>query len=111
MEKCACFPVNQIPENDEVFSVKLTGVAGGALLSPNRSSVQLRIHPNDSPLRFSLAVMAVSESVGVIALNLTRGQLTEDGPLIGSLDTQVCLFFLLQVHVQIDPSNMSDTET
>lgn len=84
--------MNQIPENDEVFSVKLTGVAGGALLSPNRSSVQLRIRPNDSPLRFSLAVMAVSESVGVIALNLTRGQLTEDGPLIGSLDTQVCLF-------------------
>ncbi|XP_037536594.1 adhesion G-protein coupled receptor V1 [Nematolebias whitei] len=80
---------DQIPENDEVFSVKLTGVAGGALLSPNRSSVQLRIRPNDSPLRFSLAVMAVSESVGVIALNLTRGQMTEDGPLIGSLDTQV----------------------
>lgn len=75
-----------------MFSVRLTGVAGGALLSPNRSSVQLRIRQNDSPLRFSLTVMAVSESAGVIALNVTRGQLTEDGPLIGSLGTQVCIF-------------------
>ncbi|XP_017272706.1 adhesion G-protein coupled receptor V1 [Kryptolebias marmoratus] len=86
---------DQIPENDEVFSVRLTGVAGGALLSPNGSSVQLRIHRNDSPLRFSLAVMAVSESAGVIALNVTRGQLTEDGPFIGSLDTQVSVDYTL----------------
>lgn len=33
--------------------------------------------------------MAVQESAGVIALNVTRGRLTEDGPLIGSIDTEV----------------------
>lgn len=81
--------VCQIPEDDEVFSVRLTGVAGGALLRPNASSIQLRIRRNDSPLRFSYSVMAVSESAGVIALNVTRGRLTEDGPLVGSVHTEV----------------------
>lgn len=81
--------VCQIPEDDEVFSVRLTGVAGGALLRPNASSVQLRIRRNDSPLRFSHSIMAVPESAGVIALNVTRGRLTEDGRLVGSVDTEV----------------------
>lgn len=85
---CGCL-LPQIPEDDEVFSVRLTGVAGGALLRPNASSVQLRIRRNDSPLRFSQSILAVPESAGVIALNLTRGRLTENGPLIGSADTEV----------------------
>ncbi|XP_065821533.1 adhesion G-protein coupled receptor V1 [Labrus bergylta] len=80
---------DQIPEDDEVFTVRLTSVAGGALLKPNASSVQLRIRRNDSPLRFSTSIMAVQESTGVIALNVTRGRLTEDGPLVGSVDTEV----------------------
>ncbi|KAM9393782.1 adhesion G-protein coupled receptor V1 [Pholidichthys leucotaenia] len=80
---------DQIPEDDEVFSVRLTGVAGGALLKPNGSSVPLRIRRNDSPLRFSQSVIAVPELAAVIALNVTRGRLTEDGPLIGSVDTEV----------------------
>ncbi|XP_051279685.1 adhesion G-protein coupled receptor V1 isoform X2 [Dicentrarchus labrax] len=86
---------DQIPEDDEVFSVRLTGVAGGALLRPNSSSVQLRIRRNDSPLRFSHAIMAVPESAGVIALNVTRGRLTEDGPLIGSVDTEVSVDYMV----------------
>lgn len=86
------FSANQIPEDDEVFSVRLTGVAGGALLRPNASSVQLRIRRNDSPLRFSNSLMVVQESSGVIALNVTRGQLTEDGPVVGSVDTKVIFF-------------------
>lgn len=89
---CFLFLVGQIPEDDEVFSVRLTAVAGGALLRPNASSVQLRIRRNDSPLRFSHSIMAVPESAGIIALNVTRGRLTEDGPLIGSVDTEVTFF-------------------
>uniref|UniRef100_A0A673CT09 Calx-beta domain-containing protein n=1 Tax=Sphaeramia orbicularis TaxID=375764 RepID=A0A673CT09_9TELE len=84
-----------IPEDDEVFSVKLTDVAGGALLRPNASSVQLRIQRNDSPLRFSHSIMAVPESAGVIALNVTRGRLTEDGPLVGSVDTEVSVIYMV----------------
>lgn len=75
-----------------MFSVRLTGVAGGALLRPNATSVRLRILRNDSPLRFSHTILSVLESVGVIALNVTRGRITDDGPLVGSFDTQV--FFL-----------------
>ncbi|XP_037634420.1 adhesion G-protein coupled receptor V1 isoform X2 [Sebastes umbrosus] len=86
---------DQIPEDDEVFSVRLTGVAGGALLSPNASSVQLRIRRNDSPLRFAQSIMAVPESAGVIALNVTRGRLTEDGPLVGSVDTEVSVDYMV----------------
>uniref|UniRef100_A0A4W6G945 Adhesion G-protein coupled receptor V1 n=1 Tax=Lates calcarifer TaxID=8187 RepID=A0A4W6G945_LATCA len=86
---------DQIPEDDEVFSVRLTGVAGGALLRPNASSVQLRIRRNDSPLRFSHSIMAVPESAGVISLNVTRGRLTEDGPLVGSVDTEVSVDYMV----------------
>ncbi|XP_040011455.1 adhesion G-protein coupled receptor V1 [Xiphias gladius] len=86
---------DQIPEDDEVFSVRLTGVAGGALLRPDASSVQLRIRRNDSPLRFSHSIMVVPESAGVIALNVTRGRLTEDGPLIGSVDTEVSVDYMV----------------
>ncbi|KAM6930325.1 adhesion G-protein coupled receptor V1 [Xenentodon cancila] len=86
---------DQIPEDDEVFTVRLTGVAGGALLRPNASSVQLRIRRNDSPLRFSHSILAVPESAAVIALNVTRGQLTEDGPLIGSVHTKVSIDYMV----------------
>ncbi|KAM8865111.1 adhesion G-protein coupled receptor V1 isoform 2-T2 [Synchiropus picturatus] len=80
---------DKIPEDDEVFTIRLTSVEGGALLRPNASSVQLRIKRNDSPVRFSHSVMVVPESAGVIILNLTRGQLAEDRPFIGSFDTEV----------------------
>ncbi|XP_060927102.1 adhesion G-protein coupled receptor V1 [Limanda limanda] len=86
---------DQIPEDDEVFSVRLTGVAGGALLRPNASSVQLRIRRNDSPLRFSHSIMAVPESAGVISINVTRGRLTEDGPLVGSVDSEVSVDYMV----------------
>ncbi|XP_041643632.1 adhesion G-protein coupled receptor V1 [Cheilinus undulatus] len=86
---------DQVPEDDEVFTVRLTGVAGGALLKPNASSVQLRIRRNDSPLRFSHSILAVQESAGVIALNVTRGRLTEDGPLVGSVNTEVSVDYIV----------------
>ena len=93
--------VCQIPEDDELFLVRLTGVAGGALLRPNASTVQLRIRDNDSPLRFSHSIMAVPESSGIIALNLTRGHLTENGPLIGSVDTEVLFYVSSYLFTQI----------
>uniref|UniRef100_A0A3Q3J0J5 Adhesion G-protein coupled receptor V1 n=1 Tax=Monopterus albus TaxID=43700 RepID=A0A3Q3J0J5_MONAL len=86
---------DQIPEDDEVFSVRLTSVAGGALLRPNASSVRMRIRRNDSPLRFTHSIIAVAESAGVVALNVTRGRLTEDGPVIGSVDTQVSVDYMV----------------
>lgn len=86
---------DQIPEDDEVFSVRLTDVAGGALLRPNASSVQLRIRRNDSPLRFSHTILTVPETAAVIALSVTRGQVTDDGPLVGSFDSQVSVDYMV----------------
>uniref|UniRef100_A0A667Y0L3 Adhesion G-protein coupled receptor V1 n=1 Tax=Myripristis murdjan TaxID=586833 RepID=A0A667Y0L3_9TELE len=86
---------DQIPEDDEVFSVRLTGAAGGALLSPNANSVQLRIRRNDSPLRFSQSILAVEETDGVVNLTVTRGRLTEGGPVVGSIDTEVSVDYMV----------------
>ncbi|XP_071260291.1 adhesion G-protein coupled receptor V1-like isoform X2 [Salvelinus alpinus] len=86
---------DQIPEDDEVFTVKLTGVAGGALLNPNGSSVELKIRRNDSPLRFSLSLVAVAENAGVISLTVTRGSLADHGRLVGSDDTEVSVDYVV----------------
>ncbi|KAL0979759.1 hypothetical protein UPYG_G00189270 [Umbra pygmaea] len=86
---------DQIPEDDEVFTVRLTGVAGGALLNPNSSSVELKIRRNDSPLRFSQSLVTVAETAKVFALNVTRGRLADDGRLVGSDDTAVSVDYLV----------------
>ncbi|KAG7268315.1 hypothetical protein CRUP_038330 [Coryphaenoides rupestris] len=84
-----------IPEDDEVFWVRLTAAEGGALLRPDASGVALRVRRNDSPLRFSQAALVVPETAGVVALTVTRGRLTEDGPLIGSDDTEVSVDYVV----------------
>ncbi|XP_055742122.1 adhesion G-protein coupled receptor V1 isoform X1 [Salvelinus fontinalis] len=86
---------DQIPEDDEVFTVRLTGVAGGAVLNPNGSSVELKIRRNDSPLRFSQSQMAVAETAGVISLIITRGLLADHGRLVGSDDTEVSVDYVV----------------
>uniref|UniRef100_A0A8C7IWM3 Adhesion G protein-coupled receptor V1 n=1 Tax=Oncorhynchus kisutch TaxID=8019 RepID=A0A8C7IWM3_ONCKI len=86
---------DQIPEDDEVFTVRLTGVAGGAVLNPNGSSVELKIRRNDSPLRFSQSQMAVAETAGFISLTITRGHLADHGRLVGSDDTEVSVDYVV----------------
>uniref|UniRef100_A0AAV2MS74 Staphylococcus aureus surface protein A n=1 Tax=Knipowitschia caucasica TaxID=637954 RepID=A0AAV2MS74_KNICA len=82
------------PEDDEVFMVTLTNVAGGALLGA-ANSVQLRILRNDSPLRFTQTFLTVPESAGVIALNVTRGQMSELDTLVGSFDSEVSIDYMV----------------
>ncbi|KTG04363.1 hypothetical protein cypCar_00003793 [Cyprinus carpio] len=83
---------NSLPEDDEIFTVRLTEAAGGALLNPNRSSVQIKISRNDAPIRFSKPTLVVPENIGVISLSITRGR-TEDGLLIGSDDRTVSVAY------------------
>ncbi|XP_053337317.1 adhesion G-protein coupled receptor V1 [Clarias gariepinus] len=83
---------DKVPEDDEVFTVQLTGVGGGALLNPNSTSVQIKISRNDAPVRFSQPSFAVSESAGVINLTVTRGR-TDGGFLIGSDDGEVSVMY------------------
>ncbi|XP_019908355.3 adhesion G-protein coupled receptor V1 isoform X2 [Esox lucius] len=86
---------DQIPEDDEVFSVRLTGVAGGAVLNPNCSSVELKIRRNDSPLRFSQSLLTVAENAGLISLTVTRGRLDDAGRPVGSDDTEVSVDYVV----------------
>lgn len=79
-----------MPEDDEYFTVRLAGVAGGALINPNRSSVQIRINRNDSPLRFAQTALVVSEETGMVNITVTRGR-GEDGRPVGSDDSEVSI--------------------
>lgn len=72
--------------------MRLTEAAGGALLNPNRSTVQIKISRNDAPVRFSKPTLVVPENIGVISLTVTRGR-TEDGLLIGSDDRTVSVAY------------------
>ncbi|KAK9974393.1 hypothetical protein ABG768_022494 [Culter alburnus] len=83
---------DKLPEDDETFTVRLTEAAGGALLNPNRSSVQIKISRNDAPIRFSKPTLVVPENIGVISLTVTRSR-TEDGLLIGSDDRTVSVAY------------------
>ncbi|XP_061116243.1 adhesion G-protein coupled receptor V1 [Conger conger] len=81
---------DKLPEDDEYFTVRLAGVAGGALINPNRSSIQIKINRNDSPLRFAQTTFVVSEETGVVNITVTRGR-DEDGRPIGSDDSEVSI--------------------
>ena len=70
------------------------GVAGGALINPNRSSVQIKINRNDSPLRFTQTTFVVSEETGVVNITVTRGH-GEDGQPIGSDDSEVSIDYMI----------------
>ncbi|XP_076853827.1 adhesion G-protein coupled receptor V1 [Brachyhypopomus gauderio] len=83
---------DKIPEDDEIFTVQLMEATGGALLNPNSSSVQIRILHNDAPVRFLQPSLAVSETVGVVNLTVTRGR-ADDGLLVGSDDGEVSIAY------------------
>ncbi|KAL2079820.1 hypothetical protein ACEWY4_025564 [Coilia grayii] len=85
---------DKIPEDDEMFTVQLMEVKGGALLNQNRSSISILIIRNDAPVRISHSYLAVPESVGVINITITRGR-TEDDQPIGSDDHEVSVTYMV----------------
>uniref|UniRef100_A0A4W3JB69 Adhesion G-protein coupled receptor V1 n=1 Tax=Callorhinchus milii TaxID=7868 RepID=A0A4W3JB69_CALMI len=74
---------DKIPENDEVFRVRLMSAEGGAEINSTQNTFQIKINKNDSPLRLSQAAYAVSEADGVITMSVIRGR-DRDGNVIGS---------------------------
>ncbi|KAI1900416.1 hypothetical protein AGOR_G00049720 [Albula goreensis] len=85
---------DQIPEDDEVFTVHLMSAVGGALIDSNRSSVQIKINRNDSPLRFAQTMLVVPEEAGAVNITVTRGR-NDEGRLIGSDDSQVSIDYII----------------
>uniref|UniRef100_A0A8C9WGZ3 Adhesion G-protein coupled receptor V1 n=1 Tax=Scleropages formosus TaxID=113540 RepID=A0A8C9WGZ3_SCLFO len=81
---------DQVPEDDEVFTIQLTSVHGGALLNPNRSSIQIKINRNDSPLRFAQSTLLVPEADFIVNITVTRGR-NEDNRQIGSDSTEISI--------------------
>ncbi|MBN3308256.1 GPR98 protein, partial [Amia calva] len=81
---------DQLPEDDEVFTVQLTSVEGGATINPNHSSIQIRINKNDSPIKFAQSLLLVPETAGIVTVTVTRGR-NEEYRLIGSDATEISI--------------------
>ena len=76
---------DDIPENSEQFTVRLTSVTGGEMLNSTDTEAMLTILENDSPIQFSQSEYSVLESAGTVTLTVTRG-LLEDGTQTGPTD-------------------------
>lgn len=75
---------DNLPEPDEVFTVVLTTPGGGATLASSSTEAIVTILANDTPLRWSQALVETSEGGGSVQLTILRGQL-EDGSNAGDL--------------------------
>ncbi|XP_056394317.1 adhesion G-protein coupled receptor V1 isoform X2 [Hyla sarda] len=79
---------DQIPENDENFTLRLTDVYGGAEINITKSTLQINIKKNDSPVRFSQNSYMVPETEDVIIIPVIRGKTYTD-IVVGSDDSEV----------------------
>ncbi|XP_075449203.1 adhesion G-protein coupled receptor V1 isoform X3 [Ascaphus truei] len=81
---------DQIPENDEIFTLKLTNVFGGAEINSTRSTIQINIRKNDSPVRFSQSSYIVLETADVITVPVIRGKNFSD-TIVGPDDSDISI--------------------
>uniref|UniRef100_A0A8C4S4U8 Adhesion G-protein coupled receptor V1 n=1 Tax=Erpetoichthys calabaricus TaxID=27687 RepID=A0A8C4S4U8_ERPCA len=86
---------DQVPEDDEIFTIQLTDVEGGAEINIIQSSIQIKINKNDSPIKFSQSFLAVQETAGNITIQVTRGR-DELGRLIGSDSEEVSIDYTIE---------------
>ncbi|XP_075693474.1 adhesion G-protein coupled receptor V1 [Rhinoderma darwinii] len=85
---------DQIPENDENFTLRLTDVYGGAEINTTKSTLQINIKKNDSPVRFSQSSYMVPETEDVIVIPVIRGKTLTD-IVVGSDDSEVSIKYRL----------------
>ncbi|XP_069819007.1 adhesion G-protein coupled receptor V1 isoform X3 [Dendropsophus ebraccatus] len=81
---------DQIPENDENFTLRLTDVYGGAEINTTKSTLQINIKKNDSPVRFSQSSYMVPETDSIITIPVIRGKTFTD-IVVGSDDAEVSI--------------------
>ena len=77
---------DDLPENDEVFTIRMSNPAGGATLASSGTESQLTVSANDSPIRFADAITQVDENAGAVVLTVYRGLLPNDIP-VGPLNS------------------------
>ena len=75
---------DDMPENEESFTISLSSPTGGAGLASSGTEAVITVEENDTPIRFSQAQYTVEEDAGSVVLTVTRGML-DDGTEIGNL--------------------------
>lgn len=81
-----------MPENDEVFLIQLKTVEGGAEINASRSSVEIIVKKNDSPVKFIQSVYLIPEDDHILTIPVIRGK-DGNGNLIGSDDSEVSVSY------------------
>ncbi|XP_054434571.1 adhesion G-protein coupled receptor V1 [Pteronotus mesoamericanus] len=85
---------DEIPENDEIFLIQLKSVEGGAEINTSRSSVEIIIKKNDSPVRFLQSLYLVPEEDHILIIPVVRGK-DDSGNLIGSDEYEVSISYVV----------------
>uniref|UniRef100_A0A8D0RUU6 Calx-beta domain-containing protein n=1 Tax=Sus scrofa TaxID=9823 RepID=A0A8D0RUU6_PIG len=85
---------DEVPEHDEIFLIQLKGVEGGAEINTSRSSVEIIIKKNDSPVRFLQSVYLVPEEDHILTIPVVRGK-DDNGNLIGSDEYEVSIIYVI----------------
>ncbi|KAM9694992.1 adhesion G-protein coupled receptor V1 [Trichechus inunguis] len=83
---------DEVPENDEMFLIQLKSIEGGAEINTSRSSVEIIIKKNDSPVRFTQSVFLVPEEDHILIIPVLRGK-DDSGNLIGSDEYEVLISY------------------
>ena len=78
---------DDIPESNEVFSVRLSSPTGGAVLANTDIVSMVMVLANDAPVRWAESVISVAEGVGNVTLVLTRG-IAADGTTLGDISVE-----------------------
>lgn len=78
---------DDIPEEEESFTISLNNPRGGAGLADTDTEAVITVEENDTPIRFSKAQYTVEEDAGSVVVTVTRGTL-QDGTEIGNLMTE-----------------------
>lgn len=75
---------DDLPEPNEVFTIRLMNPGGGVTLANDRTFAMVTIEENDSPLSWNVSLVEVVEDIGSVQLLITRG-LLGDGTSVGDL--------------------------
>ncbi|KAF5913581.1 hypothetical protein HPG69_017201, partial [Diceros bicornis minor] len=86
--------LSPVPENDEIFLIQLKSVEGGADINTSRSSVEIIIKKNDSPVRFIQSVYLVPEEDHILVIPVVRGK-DDNGNVIGSDEYDVSINYVI----------------
>ncbi|KAM8777301.1 adhesion G-protein coupled receptor V1 [Rhynchonycteris naso] len=85
---------DEVPENDEIFLIQLKSVEGGAEINTSRSSVEIIIKKNDSPVRFIHSVYLVPEEDHILIIPVLCGK-DDNGNLIGSDEFEISISYVI----------------